>query len=170
LPAKVALSWKPNPETDMARYHIYRQQAGKKAKRIKKVAADRSRYDDGGLDHGTAYVYLLQAEDKDGLLSDFSPGVEAATKPLPQRVVGLKASAIPAGLVLGWTANPEPDIVTYKIYMRSFLSNKEVGSTDKISFTIDTLDSDREYTLLVTAVDQDGLESEKSEPITVRTQ
>jgi fibronectin type 3 domain-containing protein len=47
--------------------------------------------------------------------------------------------------------------------------DKEIGSTDKVEFTTDTLKPDDEYSISVTAIDKDGLESEKSEPITVRT-
>ena len=47
--------------------------------------------------------------------------------------------------------------------------DKEIGSTDKVEFTTDTLKPEDEYSISITATDKDGLESEKSEPITVRT-
>jgi fibronectin type 3 domain-containing protein len=59
--------------------------------------------------------------------------------------------------------------VKYKIYVRSFLTDKKIGNTETTTFTIDTLKPDEEYTVSVTAVDKDGLESEKSEQIKVRT-
>jgi fibronectin type 3 domain-containing protein len=73
------------------------------------------------------------------------------------------------GFELRWKPNPEPDIVKYKIYLHSFLVDKKIGSTDKTQFTIDSLKPEKEYTVSLTAVDQDGLESKKSEPISVRT-
>jgi fibronectin type 3 domain-containing protein len=73
------------------------------------------------------------------------------------------------GFELSWKSNPESDIVKYKIYVRSFLTNKRIGSTEATNFTIDTLKPDKEYTVTVTAVDKDGLESKKSEQIKVRT-
>jgi fibronectin type 3 domain-containing protein len=169
MPAKVVLSWNPNPETDIKRYRIWRQQAEKKIKEIKKVPADQNEYEDNGLDHGTTYSYQIQAEDEDKLISDLSAAAEASTKPLPTPPAGLKVSSIPHGFVLKWKSNPEPDIVTYKIYLQAFLTDKEIGSSDKTSFTIDNLDADKEYTVFVTAVDQDGLEGDKSDPVTVRT-
>ena len=57
----------------------------------------------------------------------------------------------------------------YKIYLHSFLVDKEIGSTDKTQFTIDSLKPEEEYTVSLTAVDKDGLESQKSEWIKVRT-
>jgi fibronectin type 3 domain-containing protein len=74
-----------------------------------------------------------------------------------------------SGFKLRCKANPEPDIVKYKIYIQSFLTDKEIGSTETTDFTIDTLKPDDEYTISITAVDQDGLESEKSAQIKVRT-
>jgi fibronectin type 3 domain-containing protein len=73
------------------------------------------------------------------------------------------------GFELRWKPNPEPDIVKYKIHLHSFLVDKEIGSTDKTQFTIDSLKPEEEYTVILTAVDQDGLESKKSEAVKVLT-
>ena len=70
------------------------------------------------------------------------------------------------GFELSWKPSPESDIVEYKIYLRSLLKDKKIGSTEATNFTADTLNPDTEYTVSVTAVDIDGLESEE---ITVRT-
>ena len=133
------------------------------------MPADATIYEDVKLDHGSTYIYRLQAEDEDKLLSDFSSNVEATTKPLPKPPTGLEVKPLVNGFELRWKANPEPDIAKYKIYLHSFLMDKEIGSTDKIEFSIDTLKPDDEYSMSITALDKDGLESEKSEPITVRT-
>jgi fibronectin type 3 domain-containing protein len=154
---------------DLKAYHIWRRQSGKEFKEIEKVRQDQTRFEDDGLNHGTTYGYRLQAEDADGLLSDFSIMLEPTTKPLPRTPTDLEANALPSGFILRWKPNPEPDIATYKIYVLSFLTDKEIGSTEKIPFSITTLDADKEYTVSVTAVDKDGLESNKSEPVTIRT-
>ncbi len=169
LPGKIALTWNSNPETDLKYFHLFRQEPEKKFKEVNKLPADKTQYEDDGLDHGTTYVYRLQAEDKDKLLSDFSATAEATTKPLPRPPTGLEAKAIANGFELLWQPNPEPDVVRYTVYIQSFFADKEIGSTEKTSFTINTLKADEEYTVSLTAVDQDGLESNKSEPVTVRT-
>jgi len=169
LPAKIPLAWNPNSETDIKYYRLQRKQAGGKFKEITKLDSDKNQYEDGKLDHGTTYFYQLQAEDKDKLRSDFSGTVEATTKPLPQPPAGLEAKGTAAGFELQWKPNPEKDIVKYKIYVRSFLTDKEIGSTEATNFTIDTLKPDAEYTVRVTVVDQDGLESKKSDAVKVRT-
>jgi fibronectin type 3 domain-containing protein len=133
------------------------------------LPANTTTFEDVKLDHGTNYVYKLQAEDEDKLLSDFSGTVEATTKALPKSPTGLEVQPLANGFQLKWDPNPEPDIANYKIYLRSFFMDKEIGSTDKVEFTTDTLKPDDEYSISVTAIDKDGLESEKSEPITVRT-
>ena len=169
LPGKIALAWNPNPETDIKHYHLHRKRSGNEFKEVEKLPADATIYEDVKLDHGTTYVYRLQAEDKDKLLSDFSSNVEATTKPLPKPPSGLEVKPLVNGFDLRWKPNPEPDIAKYKIYLHSFFMDKEIGSTDRIEFSIDTLKPDDEYSMSITAIDKDGLESDKSEPITVRT-
>jgi hypothetical protein len=169
LPGKVTLAWNPNPETDIKYYHLHRKERGEKFEEVEKLPAGTTTFEDVKLDHGTNYVYRLQVEDEDKLLSDFSGTVEAPTKPLPRSPTGLEAQPLANGFELKWKPNPEPDIANYKIYLRSFFMDKEIGSTDKIEFTTDILKPDDEYSISVTAIDKDGLESEKSEPITVRT-
>jgi len=169
LPAKIALSWNANPETDIKQYHLYRKRSGDKFKEVEKLPSDTTLYEDGKLDHGTTYIYKLQVEDEDKLLSDFSSNVEATTKPLPKPPTSLEVKPLAHGFELKWKPNPEPDIANYKIYLRSFFMDKEIGSTDKVEFTTDKLKPDDEYSISITAIDKDGLESEKSEPITVRT-
>ncbi|MEE9532180.1 MAG: fibronectin type III domain-containing protein [Syntrophobacteria bacterium] len=169
LPARIALAWNQNPETDIKYFHLYRKKAEGKFKEKTKLPPDQTQYEDVKLDHGTTYIYQLQAEDKDKLLSDFSDSAEATTKPLPHPPTGLEVQGVANGFELRWKPNPEPDIVKYKIYLHSFLVDKKIGSTDKTQFTIDSLKPEKEYTVSLTAVDQDGLESKKSEPISVRT-
>jgi len=169
LPGKIALAWNPNPETDIKHYHLQRKQSGDKFKEVEKLPADMTLYEDVKLNHGTTYVYRLQVEDEDKLLSDFSETVEATTKSLPKPPTGLEVKPLANGFELKWKPNPEPDIANYKIYLRSFFMDKEVGSTEEVEFTTDTLKPGDDYSISITAIDKDGLESEKSEPITVRT-
>jgi len=169
LPGKVVLAWNPNVETDITYYHLYRKRSGDNFKEVEKLPPDKSRYEDGKVDHGTTYVYRLQVEDKDNLLSDFSDTAEATTKPLPKPPTGLEVKPLANGFELRWKPNTEPDIAHYTIYLRSFFTDKEIASTDKVEFTTDSLKPRDEYSISVTAIDKDGLESEKSEPIKVRT-
>jgi fibronectin type 3 domain-containing protein len=169
LPGKIALAWNPNPEADIKYYHLHRKRSGDKFKEVEKLPADTTQWEDVKLDNGTNYVYRLQVEDEDKLLSDFSSSVEATTKPLPKPPTGLEVKPLANGFELRWKPNPEPDIANYKIYLRSFFMDKEIGSTDKVEFSTDALKPDDEYSISITAIDEDGLESEKSEAITVRT-
>jgi fibronectin type 3 domain-containing protein/TolB-like protein len=169
LPAKIVLAWNPNPETDIKYYHLQRKLSGEEFKEVEKLPTDETLYEDVKLDHGITYAYRLRAQDKDNLLSDFSNTVEATTKPLPKSPAGIEVIPLAHGFKLKWKPNPEMDVVTYKIYLRSFFRDKEIGSTGELEFTTESLKPDDEYSVSVTAVDKDGLESEKSEPITVRT-
>jgi fibronectin type 3 domain-containing protein len=169
LPAKIVLAWNPNPETDIKYYHVHRKRSGEKFKEVERLPTDETLYEDVKLDHGTTYVYRFQAEDEDNLLSDFSNAAEATTKPLPKSPTTIEVKPLANGFKLTWEPNPEPDIVTYKIYLHSFFRDKEIGNTDELEFTTESLKPDDDYSVSVTAVDKDGLESEKSEPVEVRT-
>jgi fibronectin type 3 domain-containing protein len=88
---------------------------------------------------------------------------------LPHPPTGLEVQGVTNGFKLSWKPNPEPDIAKYIIYLRSFLTDKKIGSTEATNFTINTLKPDTEYTVSVRAVDADGLESKKSESVKVST-
>jgi hypothetical protein len=169
LPGKIVLAWNQNPETDIKYFYLYRKKAEGKFKKRAKFPSDQSQYEDVKLDNGTTYVYQLQAEDKDKLLSDYSDSAKATTKPLPHPPTGLEVQGVTNGFKLSWKPNPEPDIAKYMIYLRSFLTDKKIGSTEATNFTINTLKPDTEYTVSVRAVDADGLESKKSESVKVST-
>lgn len=169
LPGKIVLAWNRNPEPDIKYIHLYRKKAEGKLKKRTKLPPDQIQYEDVKLDNGTTYVYQLQAEDQDKLLSDFSDSAAATTKPLPRPPTGLKVQGVVNGFELSWEANQEPDIVKYRIYLNSFLGDTKIGSTNKTRFTTNSLKPAEVYTVTLTAVDQDGLESKRSERVTVHT-
>jgi hypothetical protein len=76
--------------------------------------------------------------------------------------------AVPAqAVVLQWEANPEPDVVGYRVYMgqvsRSYSTTHEAGSQTNAEIT--ALQPGKTFYFAVTAYNEDGLESDFSEEI-----
>jgi fibronectin type 3 domain-containing protein len=69
--------------------------------------------------------------------------------------------------ILSWLPNPESDVVSYRIYEKTFLGNQKIGSVNTPEAHISGIQKGKKRGYAVTAVDADGLESNLSEKITV---
>jgi fibronectin type 3 domain-containing protein len=84
----------------------------------------------------------------------------------PSRPSGLAAFPLPDGVELRWIANPEPDVVGYRVYRRRVLEPKFERLTDEL--VRETLYVDKgvrrgeEYDYSVTAIDSSRQQNESS--------
>ncbi|MDO9558956.1 MAG: hypothetical protein Q7I89_04630 [Syntrophales bacterium] len=168
----VPLSWQANPEKDIVAYHIYRQEGTTgRFSAVAKVQGGDTRYQDKDLKDGISYGYKIQAEDQDGILSDFSEEIRVLTKPRPKNPEGLTGDYRNGTVELTWKPAGEADLAYYKIYEKSFWQTEVVPGLDRVtapSVTFKTtLDKGKKKTYMVTAVDRDGLESDYSLEIIV---
>lgn len=162
---KISISWDRNQETDVKEYLIHRKRSDEKSfDRIKTLKGDTA-YVDTDLKDGVEYAYAIQAVDSDGLESIMSEQVSAKTKPLPQKPAGLKLSEKDGKKALSWDANPEKDIKQYNVYRKAFIGTTLQATVLSTSWVIDELKDKTEFS--ITAVDETGLESEKSEALAV---
>ena len=165
-----SLRWTANPEKDLAAYHIFRS-AEAKGESFSSVgkAAEKTDYTDRDLADGQTYLYRIQAEDRDGLLSDFSGTITVQVKAKPQAPQGLNGAPKGGGAVIQWKSNAEPDIASYNVYEKGFFKPAKIGQVGKdTSYTDDRpLKAGKERVYLITAVDKDDLESEFSQELTV---
>ncbi|MBA4397770.1 MAG: hypothetical protein C0394_10395 [Syntrophus sp. (in: bacteria)] len=168
----VPLSWQANPEKDIVAYHIYRQDGtGEKFSIVAKVRDGLPRYQDKDLKDGIAYGYKIQAEDKDGILSDFSEEIRVSTKPRPKSPADMTGHYRKGTIELTWKPADEADFAYYRIYEKTFWRTEVVPGLDNITSPAVAfkthLDKGKKKTYVVTAVDKDGLESDYSLEITV---
>ncbi len=79
---QVSLSWNANPEKDVQKYHVYRN-AGTAKEEFKRIGtvSGKTEYVDSGLRDGQMYLYVVVAEDSDGLQSELSDMASVRTKP-----------------------------------------------------------------------------------------
>ncbi|TAN44627.1 MAG: hypothetical protein EPN22_06000 [Nitrospirae bacterium] len=163
---KVSLDWDKNPEPDIKEYLVHRKRSDEKEYDKVKTVREGISYSDTDLKDGMEYSYKIQAVDKDGLVSEMSEAVSAKTKPLPNKPAGLKLSEKDGKKALSWDANAEKDIKGYNVYKKGFLGGgQNLASVQGTLWVIDELKDRTEF--FITAVDETGLESERSEVVVV---
>ena len=164
---EIPLFWQPNPEKDVIEYHIFRSST--QDERFSEVACveEKTSYVDRGLKDGWEYRYKIKAQDKDCLISDFSDTITLRTKPKPRAPEGLNAALKEGNMILTWSANTEPDIVSYSVFEKGFFGLTKIGTVKEPRFIKAGPKPGKSRDYLVTAVDRDGLESEQSTPINV---
>ena len=163
---EVPLAWQSNPENDIAVFHIYRSAGSEEFSQTAKITGGTS-YQDKDLKDGATYRYKIRAEDKDGLLSDFSDAVSVQTKPKPQKPEGITGDIRTGNVVLSWKPGRESDITHYVVYEKSFFGLQKIDTVKATSFSEAAPDKGKNKTYAVTSVDKDGLESEPSQEVTV---
>ncbi|RPI76064.1 MAG: hypothetical protein EHM45_14030 [Desulfobacteraceae bacterium] len=163
---KATLSWQANKET-IAHYVVFRKETGSESFSSIGRTGGETNYVDAGLKNGVEYQYRIKAEDKDGLVSDASDPVTVRTKPKPQAPQGLSVRYENKEAIVSWQANAETDIVSYVIYERFLILVNKTASVSGTEYRFNGLSSGSNKTVFLTAVDQDGLESEYSAAITI---
>ncbi len=163
---EVPLAWQPNPEKDIAVYHIYRAAGPEDFALITKVSG-KTGYQDKDLKDGTTYKYKISAEDKDELISDFSDVVSFQTKPKPKKLEGVMSRISEGNVIMAWEPASEPDITHYVVYEKRFFGLHRIDAVKITSFSEAAPGKGRSKIYAVTSVDKDGLESELSQEITV---
>jgi len=124
---------------------------------------------------GKTYTYLVQA------LVDIGDGKEAeseltapvAITPLdtfpPAVPAGLRAAASPNSIELAWDRNSESDLAGYRIYRAEGSGgfNKIAEGSQIPNYSDRAIEHGKSYRYAVSAVDQAGNESARSEPVEV---
>ena len=164
---KASIYWQANNEADVVHYHIYRKESGSDYFTALGTTGAETHYVDTNLKNGTEYSYQIKAEDKDGLISDASDPVTIRTKPRPQAPQGLSVRYENKEAILSWPPNPETDIVSYVIYERFLILVNKVASAPGTEYRFSGLSTGSNKTVFITAVDQDGLESDYSLSIAI---
>ena len=163
---EIPLFWHPNPEDDIAKYHIFRSSGDENNFSEITFVEGGSSYVDKQLQDGREYRYKMTAEDKDSLISDFSDTITIKTKPKPRAPTGLYATVEQGNTVLAWSNNTESDITSYNVFEKGFFGPRKVNTVKEphCSIVSPKPGKSKEYT--VTSVDKDGLESKPSKPVT----
>ena len=161
----VPLRWSPNPEKDIALYHLFRAAEGGDFERIARPRE--TAYLDQGLKDNALYRYRLQAEDKDGLLSDYSETISVRTKARPAKPEGATGGIAEGKTVLIWKEAAEPDVAHYTVYEKRLFGMEKIVTVREARFSEVAPLRGKVKTYLITATDRDGLESDPGPEISI---
>jgi len=167
----VALAWQPNPEKDIVGYRV---EVSKKAENGFRALATVMLSDGGALaaeekelEPGTVRYYRIRALDNERLESEWCAPVAGRAKSLPDAPAALQAHPDGAGAFrLTWQPPPQTDVVEYRVWAKKLLFGWDLLATAKQpEYRLEVAPDAKPPTVAVTAVDQDKLESEKSEAV-----
>jgi chitodextrinase len=161
----IQLSWSPSsdPETGVAVYVIYR--GG-----VEITQTTGTSYLDTGLSPATTYGYRVSAVNGQGLEGQRSAQASATTFDAtgPTTPENLTATAVGTDRIdLDWSpsSDPETGIAGYRIYRNGVL----VATSSQSSYSDSGLAPATEYVYQVSAVNGQGLESDRSDSVSVTT-
>ncbi|MDO9229061.1 MAG: hypothetical protein Q7U03_05805 [Syntrophales bacterium] len=161
----VPLRWTPNPEKDIALYHLFRSGEGGDFERIAKPKE--TAYLDQGLKDNALYRYRLQAEDKDGLIGDFSETISVRTKARPAIPEGATGGIAEGKAVLTWKEAAGPDVAHYTVYEKRLFGMEKIATVREGRFGETAPPKGKVKVYLITVTDRDGLESDPAPEITI---
>ncbi|MEE8573512.1 MAG: fibronectin type III domain-containing protein [Gemmatimonadota bacterium] len=158
-PYAVDLDWKRSKNTE--EYKIYRD-----GNRVGET--ERTEYRDEGLQPATTYEYRVSAIDDDGDESDLSDAVQVTTDgTAPTTPTDLVATAVgPNRIDLEWSpSDDESGIAFYRV----FREGAEVAGPSTTIYEDSNLAPETTYEYRVSAVNEDGDESDLSDPASATT-
>ncbi len=165
---EVILRWNENSEGGIKEYRLFRAYyPDGDFEKIVALTGQEAYYVDKNLEDGTMYRYKVQAMDIDGLESPQSEIVVAITRSLPTKPSGLRVACEINEIRLTWNVNPEQDVIIYRVYERGMLGSNLVGEIDTNEFRITVTKPGKKHEYQITAMDKMGLESAKSDIVSV---
>lgn len=167
----ITLTWQANPEPDI---NGYRVESSKRAddgfREIIFVPASggaTTTTTEASLAPGEVRYYRVRARDNERLESEWCEPVEGRAKPLPDAPSDLRAEADGQAFMISWQPPPQNDIASYRIWAqkRLMFGWSQIGTAAQNNYRLEIGAEERLPVIAITAIDQDQLESEKSEPL-----
>ncbi len=166
----VTLTWQANPEPDINGYRVESSKRADDGFRefifVPIAGSATMTAAEAGLDPGDVRYYRVRARDNERLESEWCESVEGMAKPLPDAPSVLQAEPAGQAFALSWQPPPQTDITEYRIWAKNRLFGWElVGSAAQNYYRLEIDSEARLPVIAVTAIDQDKLESKKSESL-----
>ncbi len=171
MPRKAKLIWRPHTNPKVVAYEIQRQTFDDPEWEIIATVKGRlnAEFIDEDLDDEKVYKYRIRAITFDHLKSFPSQSVQVTTKPLPPTVTGVTATTEAVKqITISWQPSTAEGIDYYNVYRANSSDGRYrlIKKTRQTSY-IDPINKDGVgHYYRISAVDRDGLESEKSNPPT----
>jgi fibronectin type 3 domain-containing protein len=173
MPLSIRMTWKPNPEKDISDYVV---ECADKAdedtfrKLVTVMPAQEGELSarEMALESGVVRYYRVKAIDKDGLESDWCKPEPGRAKPIPGRPVSVVSQSAGTNVRVTWQAPAQPDVRRYKVWRKKFIGWDLISTTDQTNYLFEFTELSKPMTIAITAVDQDALESEMSDPLEIK--
>jgi len=167
----VELQW--SPVKGAAGYNVYRSHKGEAfpLNPVNPNSIENTHYRDTRVVNDSEYRYVVRSVRRAGetpIEGSNSAPVTAAPVDLipPSRPTGLVAFPLAEGMELRWIANPEPDVVGYRVYRRRVFEPTFERLTDEIvkeTFYVDRgVRRGEEYDYHITAIDASRHQNESA--------
>ncbi|MEI6564366.1 MAG: hypothetical protein WCO42_08705 [bacterium] len=171
-PLSINLAWNPNPEKDISDYVVEcSDRPDESFHKLVTVSAGRA----GGLsaremslESGVTRFSRIKAIDKDGLESDWCAAVAGRAKPVPDAPGLIKGEPVGNNVRLVWKAPAQTDVQRYNVWRKKFIGWELIATTEQTNYLFEFTEVSKPMTVAATAVDKDGLESEKSETVEIK--
>ena len=163
---KVSLKWNANAEDFVNGYDVEsRSENGWFRSTVaEKTAACAA--EDNGLKAGEIRLYRIRALDRYGRASDWSAEVQGAARPLPDPPRDIRAVRVDNGYKITF-APPRDGMTEFRIYRKKFMGSDLVKTIKTKEVTVDAPPAGETEDMVVTAVDECGLESVQSEKVRI---
>ncbi len=170
-PNEIQVSWKPNTESYLEHYTVYRAESTAGPFKVAGVTQEPF-FTDKNLPSNKTYTYAVTAQAREGNESALSSPVSATTpKLVPATPRKISIAALEKQITLSWTPNIEPFMNGYRIY-RSTQPNEDfklIANAAQTRFLDAPLADETVYYYKLTAVGKEGDESPASDVLVATT-
>ncbi len=162
IAGKVKITWDKNDEPDVVEYKVEMQSMGGLIWRELASVKNGCAAEESGLGNGEERRYRIMAIDANTHESEWSAVVSGKSRPQPDPPRALRAVRDGGRYKLTFTP-PRDGMTAFKIYRKKFIGSELIKSVKTCEATIDAPPQGETIDIVVTAVDECGLESEHSE-------
>jgi fibronectin type 3 domain-containing protein len=174
LPREIRLAWQAAPDATVLGYEIQRSEGAdgpfleftKLTGRGTLAYVDRGAAKEptglGALQDDFTYRYRVRAFNDTALPGPWSPPAPARTKPLPPAPDKVAVEYRPGSIRLAWNP-PQKDIINYRVWKKG--EKEPLGVTVKPEYVLRFGDVGKRLTVILTAIEADGLESASGVPL-----
>ena len=168
LPGRIRVTWKKNPEPDIVEYRVEAHSWGGMFWSKVGVTSECT-IEQSDLKPAEARTYRVMAVGPKNHQSFWSAEISGTARPLPQPPTGLVAQKESDGGCRVTFAPPRDGMTGYKIYRKKFVGRDFIAESKEPAFVLsaDVVGADG-IDVVVTALDECGLESEPSAKLAVK--
>jgi hypothetical protein len=180
--SSVVIEWKrPGKNIDSSTppyvvgYNVYRESENEELHRINTVLVEGTSFIDRDFAYNITYRYYVRASATQSFPyteSDNSNASEIKTLDVlfPNAPTGLVAIAGESFVSLSWDASTETDLAGYRVWRRNELDAEFLALTELIAENVyhdSKVEKNQRYFYAITALDENGNESQRSEAVSV---